>query len=65
MLIAAVGAAFALSFDTISQAVLFSITGSNLAGWAFATVDTTACIFGRPIALCFPDDPSERGFHAQ
>jgi nickel/cobalt transporter (NiCoT) family protein len=38
MLIAAVGAAFAISFDTISQAVLFSITGSNLAGWAFATM---------------------------
>jgi nickel/cobalt transporter (NiCoT) family protein len=38
MLIAAVGAAFAISFDTISQAVLFSITGSNLAGWAFATI---------------------------
>lgn len=38
MLIAAVGAAFAISFDTISQAVVFSITGSNLAGWAFAAV---------------------------
>ena len=36
VVIAAVGAAFALSFDTISQAVLFSITGSNLAGWLFA-----------------------------
>ncbi len=36
VLVAAVGAAFALSFDTISQAVLFSITGSNLAGWLFA-----------------------------
>jgi high-affinity nickel-transport protein len=36
VLIAAVGAAFALSFDTISQAVLFSITGSHLAGWLFA-----------------------------
>jgi high-affinity nickel-transport protein len=36
VLIAAVGAAFALSFDTLSQAVLFSITGSNLAGWLFA-----------------------------
>src|SRR6185369_8674943 len=36
VLIAAVGAAFALSFDTISQAVLFSITGSSLAGWLFA-----------------------------
>jgi nickel/cobalt transporter (NiCoT) family protein len=38
VLIAAVGAAFAISFDTISHAVLFSITGSNLAGWAFATM---------------------------
>ena len=37
VMIASVGAAFALSFDTISQAVLFSITGSNLAGWLFAT----------------------------
>jgi high-affinity nickel-transport protein len=36
VLVAAVGAAFALSFDTISQAVLFSITGSHLAGWLFA-----------------------------
>ena len=36
VLIAAVGAAFALSFDTISQAVLFSVTGSHLAGWIFA-----------------------------
>lgn len=32
---ASVGAAFALSFDTISQAMLFSITGSSL-GWMFA-----------------------------
>jgi high-affinity nickel-transport protein len=36
VLIAAVGAAFAISFDTISQAVLFSLTGSHLAGWMFA-----------------------------
>jgi high-affinity nickel-transport protein len=36
VLIAAVGAAFALSFDTLSQAVLFSVTGSHLAGWVFA-----------------------------
>ena len=36
LLVAAVGAAFALSFDTISQAVLFSITGSSIAGWLFA-----------------------------
>jgi high-affinity nickel-transport protein len=36
VLIAAVGAAFALSFDTFSQTVLFSVTGSHVAGWAFA-----------------------------
>jgi high-affinity nickel-transport protein len=30
VLIAAVGAAFAISFDTISQAVLFSLTGSHV-----------------------------------
>ena len=36
VVVAAVGAAFALSFDTISQAVLFSVTGSHLAGWLFA-----------------------------
>jgi high-affinity nickel-transport protein len=36
VLIAAVGAAFALSFDTFSQAVLFSVTGSHVAGWLFA-----------------------------
>jgi len=33
---ASVGAAFALSFDTISQAMLFSVTGSSAAGWVFA-----------------------------
>ena len=38
MLIAAVGAAFALSFDTISHALLFSLTGANLAGWVFAAL---------------------------
>ncbi len=36
--IAAVGAAFALSFDTISHALVFSMTGASLAGWAFAAV---------------------------
>lgn len=34
--IASVGAAFALSFDTISQVTLFSVTGSHIAGWTFA-----------------------------
>lgn len=46
VLIAAVGAAFALSFDTISQAVLFSITGSNLAGWLFAALLGVVFTFG-------------------
>jgi len=36
VLIAAVGAAFAISFDTLSQAVLFSLTGTHIAGWIFA-----------------------------
>jgi high-affinity nickel-transport protein len=34
--IAMIGAAFALSFDTLSQAALFSLTGVHLAGWPFA-----------------------------
>lgn len=34
----AVGAAFALSFDTLSQALLLSIAGSSVAGWTFAVV---------------------------
>ena len=38
VVIAAVGAAFALSFDTISHALLFSMTGATLAGWLFAAV---------------------------
>lgn len=36
VVVAAVGAAFAVSFDTLGQAVLFSVTGSQLAGWLFA-----------------------------
>jgi nickel/cobalt transporter (NiCoT) family protein len=36
VLIASIGAAFALSFDTISQAALLSISASQAAGWAFA-----------------------------
>jgi len=34
--IAAIGAAFALSFDTVSHALAFSLTGASLAGWTFA-----------------------------
>lgn len=36
VVIACVGAAFALSFDTISHALMFSLTGASMAGWAFA-----------------------------
>ena len=35
-MIAAVGAAFALSFDTVSHAVVFSLSGATSAGWLFA-----------------------------
>jgi len=34
--IAMIGAAFALSFDTLSQAALFSLTAVHLAGWPFS-----------------------------
>ena len=36
VMIAAVGAAFALSFDTVSLTALFSLSASNLAGWLFS-----------------------------
>jgi high-affinity nickel-transport protein len=36
LVIASVGSAFALSFDTVSQAALFSLTASNVAGWLFS-----------------------------
>jgi len=36
--IASIGAAFALSFDTISHALAFSLTGAAMAGWLFATL---------------------------
>lgn len=36
VVIAFVGAAFALSFDTLSQAALFSLAASALAGWIFS-----------------------------
>jgi len=35
-MVAMIGAAFALSFDTFSQAALFSLTGVQLAGWPFS-----------------------------
>lgn len=36
VLIAMIGALFALSFDTLSQAALFSLTASHVAGWMFS-----------------------------
>ncbi len=36
VLIAAIGALFALSFDTMTQAVVFSIAATSIGGWAFA-----------------------------
>lgn len=36
VLIACVGALFALSFDTLSQVALFSLTASGMAGWMFS-----------------------------
>lgn len=36
LVIASVGAAFALSLDTISNTLLFSLTGASIAGWLFA-----------------------------
>ena len=38
LVIASAGAAFALSFDTISHALLFSLTGASMAGALFAAV---------------------------
>lgn len=45
-LIACVGALFALSFDTISQAALFSIAATQIAGWPFSIVVCLAFIVG-------------------
>ncbi|MCC6474861.1 MAG: nickel transporter [Burkholderiales bacterium] len=38
VVIAAIGAAFAISFETWSQAALFSMTATHLSGWGFAVV---------------------------
>ena len=45
-LIAAVGALFALSFDTVSQVALFSLTASSMSGWGFAIVLGAAFMLG-------------------
>jgi len=38
VLVAAIGAAFAVSFDTLSHALLFSASGATAAGWLVAAV---------------------------
>lgn len=45
-LIAAVGALFALSFDTLSQIALFSLTAANMSGWGFSIVLGAAFMLG-------------------
>lgn len=45
-LIAAVGALFALSFDTVSQVALFSLTAHSLSGWGFSIVLGVAFTLG-------------------
>ena len=45
-LIAAVGALFALSFDTVSQVALFSLTASSMSGWGFSIVLGSAFMLG-------------------
>ena len=50
VLIATVGAAFALSFDTISQAALFSLTASKMAGWIFAVALGLVFMVGMKVA---------------
>lgn len=45
-LIALVGALFALSFDTMSQAALFSLTASGIGGWEYALLLGCAFMIG-------------------
>lgn len=46
VLIACVGALFALSFDTLSQTALFSLAASSMAGWMFSVVLGMAFMLG-------------------
>jgi len=50
MVIAGVGAAFAISFDTLSQTVVFSMTGSHLHGWLFAAALGMVFTMGMAVA---------------
>jgi high-affinity nickel-transport protein len=46
VVMASVGAAFALSFDTMSQTALFALTASSLAGWVFSILLGLVFMFG-------------------
>jgi high-affinity nickel-transport protein len=46
LLVAGVGALFALSFDTLSQAALFSVAASAMSGWLFAAALGLAFMLG-------------------
>lgn len=46
LLVALVGALFAISFDTISQAALFSMTASRIGGWQAASMLGLLFMFG-------------------
>lgn len=46
VLIACVGALFALSFDTLSQTALFSLAASSMAGWMFSVALGMAFMLG-------------------
>lgn len=46
LLIVGVGALFAASFDTFSQAALFSVTATSIMGWPFAAVLGVVFMFG-------------------
>ena len=50
VLIATVGAAFALSFDTVSQAALFSLAASKMSGWVFAVALGIVFMIGMMVA---------------
>jgi nickel/cobalt transporter (NiCoT) family protein len=50
VIITSIGAAFALSFDTWSQAALFSMTATHLSGWGFAVVLGLVFTLGMMIA---------------
>jgi len=46
VLIACIGALFALSFDTLSQTALFSLAASSMAGWLYSVVLGLAFMLG-------------------